>query len=42
MPDVLISEDIRGSAVDALSSRFEVVSQSDLWRDPEALEIRLT
>ena len=42
MPDVLICEDIRGSAVDALCSRFDVVSQSDLWRDPEALAIRLT
>jgi D-3-phosphoglycerate dehydrogenase len=41
MPDVLICEDIRGSAVDALSSRFEVVSDSDLWRDPEALAICL-
>lgn len=41
MPDVLITEDIRGTAVDALSSRFDVVSQSDLWRDPEALALRL-
>ncbi|MHB1701606.1 MAG: hydroxyacid dehydrogenase [Acidobacteriaceae bacterium] len=41
MPDVLITEDIRGSAVDALASRFEVVFQPDLWRDPAALAAQL-
>jgi len=41
MPDVLIAEDIRGNAVDALSPRFEVVFQPDLWRDPKALATQL-
>src|ERR1035437_1385324 len=41
MPDVLIAEDIRGNAVDALSSRFEVTFQPDLWRDPGALATQL-
>ncbi len=37
MPDILISEDIRGSAVDSLTKRFEVVKMPDLWRDPASL-----
>jgi len=37
MPDILISENIRGAAVDALSSRFEVVTLPDLWKDPADL-----
>lgn len=37
MPDILISEDIRGSAVDSLTKRFDVVKMPDLWRDPAAL-----
>ena len=37
MPDVLISENIRGAAVDALASRFDVVTVPDLWKDPSAL-----
>jgi D-3-phosphoglycerate dehydrogenase / 2-oxoglutarate reductase len=37
MPDVLIAEDIRGNAVDALSLRFDVAFRPDLWSDPEAL-----
>jgi D-3-phosphoglycerate dehydrogenase len=41
MPDVLIAEDIRGNAVDALSSRFDVVFRPDLWSDPEALDGQL-
>jgi len=41
MPDVLIAEDIRGSAVDALSSRFDVVFQPELWSDPKALNSQL-
>jgi D-3-phosphoglycerate dehydrogenase len=42
MPDVLISEDIRGSAVDSLAKRFDVVCMPELWRDPNALAHHLT
>jgi len=38
MPDILISENIRGAAVDALSSRFEVQTLPNLWKDPEELK----
>jgi len=41
MPDILISETIRGAAVDALSSRFDVTSLPDLWRDPAELSNRI-
>lgn len=37
MPDILISENIRGSAVDSLSKRFDVVTAPELWRDPAGL-----
>lgn len=37
MIDVLISENILGSYVDALTSRFRVSFQPDLWQDEEAL-----
>lgn len=37
MPDILISENIRGNAVDSLSKRFDVVTIPELWRDPAAL-----
>ena len=37
MPDILISENIRGKAVDDLAARFDVVSMPDLWKDPAAL-----
>jgi D-3-phosphoglycerate dehydrogenase len=37
MPDILISEDIRGSAVDSLAKRFNVAVMPQLWRDPAAL-----
>jgi len=37
MPDILISENIRGAAVDALASRFEVETLPDLWKDPAEL-----
>jgi D-3-phosphoglycerate dehydrogenase len=37
VPDILISEQIRGEAVDALAARFEVRIMPDLWRDPHAL-----
>jgi D-3-phosphoglycerate dehydrogenase len=35
--DVLISENIQGVAVDALSARFHVTFQPDLWKDPALL-----
>lgn len=41
MPDVLIAEDIRGNAVDALSSRFNVAFEPELWRDPQTLVDRI-
>ncbi len=37
MPDILIAENIRGAAVDALTARFDVVSQPDLWKRPSDL-----
>ncbi len=37
MIDILISENIHGAQVDALVSRFKVVIQSDLWKDPALL-----
>lgn len=37
MVDILISENIRGNAVDSLAKRFNVVTKPDLWRDPAAL-----
>jgi len=37
MPDILISENIRGEAVDALSQRFQVSFLPDLWKDPVKL-----
>ena len=37
MPDILITENIRGPAVEALASRFDVVAMPDLWKDPSAL-----
>lgn len=37
MPDILISENVYGEAVDALATRFEVVTKPDLWKDPAAL-----
>jgi D-3-phosphoglycerate dehydrogenase len=37
MPDILISENIRGKAVDSMAQRFDVVTMPELWRDPAAL-----
>jgi D-3-phosphoglycerate dehydrogenase / 2-oxoglutarate reductase len=37
MIDILISENIQGAAVDALRSRFKVIFQPDLWKDPVLL-----
>jgi len=37
MRDILISESIYGSSVDALSTRFDVVRLPELWKDPAAL-----
>jgi D-3-phosphoglycerate dehydrogenase len=37
MPDVLVSENIIGEAMDALGERFEVVSEPNLWKQPERL-----
>ena len=37
MRDILIPESIRGAAVDALSSRFDVLCLPELWKDPASL-----
>ena len=37
MPDILISENLRGAAVDALRSRFDVTFLPDLWKDQAKL-----
>ncbi len=37
MTDILISENINGASVDALSSKFKVSLQPNLWKDREAL-----
>ena len=37
MPEIVISENIRGAAVDALRSRFDVFLDPNLWKSPEAL-----
>ncbi len=37
MAEILISENIRGNAVDSLAKRFNVVTMPELWRDPAAL-----
>jgi D-3-phosphoglycerate dehydrogenase / 2-oxoglutarate reductase len=37
MSDVLITESLRGKAVDALASRFKVALLPDLWKDPVEL-----
>lgn len=41
MADILISENIRGNAVDSLARRFSVVTMPDLWRDPDALASKI-
>ncbi len=37
MIDIVITENIQGASVDALSSRFHVAFQPDLWKDPVLL-----
>ncbi len=37
MPDILISENIRGEAVDALAKQFDVVVLPELWKDQAEL-----
>jgi D-3-phosphoglycerate dehydrogenase len=37
MADILITENIRGAAVDALSTRFDVRFAPDLWKNPVEL-----
>src|ERR1017187_4420596 len=41
MPDILISENIRGAAVDALSSRFDIAFLPELCKDPAELSKRI-
>lgn len=42
MPDILISENITGVAVDSLAARFDVVIKPELWRYPEVLADEIT
>ena len=42
MPDILITEKIQGAAVDAMSSRFEVVALPELWKKPDELLQRVS
>jgi len=42
MFDILISENVTGAAVDALTSRFTVERIPDLWKTPEALIERVS
>ena len=37
MPDILISENITGPAIDRLAARFDLAYMPDLWKDPKAL-----
>jgi (S)-sulfolactate dehydrogenase len=37
MPDILIPENIKGAAVEALRGRFDVSLQPDLWKSPAQL-----
>jgi D-3-phosphoglycerate dehydrogenase len=41
MSSILISENIRGAAVDALSSQFHVTLLPELWKDKEELSNRI-
>jgi len=38
MVDILITEDIKGQAVEALKKEYEVVFEPELWQSPEALK----
>ena len=42
MRDILISENIQGSAVDALRARFDVEYLPDLWKDPASLKAQIS
>ncbi|NJD27739.1 MAG: phosphoglycerate dehydrogenase [Chloroflexi bacterium] len=39
--DILVAEDVRGPALDALAPRFRIERDEDLWMDPGALRRRL-
>ena len=41
MRDILITENVRGAAVDALSAKFDVVYLPELWKDPAALRAHI-
>jgi D-3-phosphoglycerate dehydrogenase len=41
MPDILISEKMQGAAVDALHSRFDVVYEPELWKEPGLLREKI-
>lgn len=41
MPNILISENISGAAVDHLGERFDVLTMPDLWKHPKALAERI-
>ena len=41
MRDILITESIRGTAVDALGAKFDIVYLPELWKDPAALTAQI-
>ncbi|MDR3751609.1 MAG: hydroxyacid dehydrogenase [Terracidiphilus sp.] len=41
MPDILIPEKMQGAAVDALCSRFDVVYEPELWKEPGQLREKI-
>jgi len=41
LPEILITENIRGGAVDALAKRFDIEIDPDLWRNPETLAAKI-
>lgn len=41
MPDILVSENVAGAEMDALKSRFEVVFEPELFKQPEKLKARV-
>src|SRR2546430_7058 len=41
MPDVLVSENVTGEAMDALRREFDVTIEPELWKSPEDLRRRI-
>jgi len=41
MPDILVTENIRGQGIDELKRRFAVTIEPDLWKSPEKIKAAL-